>query len=156
MRAMDDLPGWARRGLSVMAHPWRSAFLGLIAFALILMLALALMTPRHDRDWADNVARLAEVRRAGDTISVHNYRIWSYDETGPTDTSFQTADPFEISDIAHVWFVLEPHPGVPGMAHTMIVFSSSPISACSASRWRRARKQASHMGWCMEHLTGSS
>ena len=122
MRSVDELPGWAKSGLWVIAHPKFSILIGLITFAFILMLCLALMTPRHDRDWADNVARLAEVRRTGDAITVDNYRTWSYDGHGPTDTSYRTTNPFEIGDIAQIWFVLEPHPGIPGMAHTMIVF----------------------------------
>ena len=91
--------------------------------ALVLFALLTLMkSPRHDRVWADDVRELPRVTQTEDGITIQNYRRWSYDAEGPTHKRWTDLAPFDAEDIKDVWFVVEPHPGMPGMAHTMVVF----------------------------------
>lgn len=93
----------------------------LAAFGLFVLMTVV-KSPRHDRVWADDVRELPLVTTADDGITIQNYRRWSYDAEGPTDKSWTDLAPFDAADIKDVWFVVEPHPGMPGMAHTMVVF----------------------------------
>lgn len=93
----------------------------LAAFALLIAVVLTKQA-RNDRVWAADVARLADVTLNGDEFAIGDYRSWAFDKDGPTSETYRSLGPMKISDVRNVWFVLEPHPGVPGMAHTMIVF----------------------------------
>ncbi len=96
--------------------------LGALAAFALMIVTVSTKQARNDRVWAADVARIANVKRTGDSFAIGDYRSWAFDKNGPVAMDYRLADQLRISDVRNVWFVLEPHPGVPGMAHTMIVF----------------------------------
>lgn len=100
----------------------KAILLAALAALALFTIAVLVKSPRHDRAWADDVARLPQINEANGSFTISDYRTWAYDAGGPTDMIWTSVAPFSPDDIRQTWFVVEPHPGVPGMAHTMIVF----------------------------------
>jgi hypothetical protein len=113
------------------------AVLAAVVLALIVVFTRA---PRHDRVWKDDVSRLAGAVRDGDAFRIEDYRNWVFNTGGPTRKTWRPSGAFKISDVERVWFVVEPHPGVPGMAHTMVVFEFADQQLLGLSV--EARKEA--------------
>lgn len=103
---------------------WTRPILRAIAAALLLF-ALVVYTkqPSHDRDWQPHLARTPIVERSGDQIAISPIRDWTYDQRGETATDWrEEGTRLDPATLRRVWFVLEPHPGLPVMAHTLVLF----------------------------------
>ena len=96
-------------------------YAALAAFGVFLM-AVGVKQPRHDRIWYPHLSRLPHVELQEDTFSITPYGDWTYTDEAPQDMVWSAVPPHRISDVRRVWFVMEPHPGLPVMAHTFVMF----------------------------------
>ena len=103
------------------------------AFAAVLIIAVVLMTihgatrpARHDRNWVEHLSRLplVELQDSG-AFSVAPFRDWSYSADGPNRKTWINTVSADVERIENVWFVVEPHPGLDIMAHTLVLFEFS-------------------------------
>ena len=102
-------------------HPWATAGVAVAAGVVVSMTSIAMATPRLDRDWTENLAVMSKVTIAGDNFSLDPVMDWSYTVEGPatkTSTSFAAS----ISDVKNIWLMVEPQPGQPYAAHTLLLF----------------------------------
>ena len=100
----------------------RPVLLGVVAAFGAFVLGVVTKVPRHDRDWYPHLSRLPHVDLADGIFSIAPYGDWTYTEDVPKDTVWTAVPPHRISDVRRVWFVREPHPGLPLMAHTFVMF----------------------------------
>ncbi|KCZ92689.1 DUF4105 domain-containing protein [Hyphomonas johnsonii] len=86
--------------------------------------ALAVVTkqPSHARAWQPHLSRLPVVARDGDRFSISQYRSWAYSADVPVSETWHELAPHDIRDVRRAWFVVEPHPGLAVMAHTLVLF----------------------------------
>ncbi len=94
---------------------------GLAAFGAFLI-AVVTKEPRHDRDWYAHLSRLPHVDLEGGAFSIAPYGNWTYTEEAPEDRVWTEVPARRIADVRRAWFVMEPHPGLPVMAHTFVLF----------------------------------
>jgi hypothetical protein len=97
-----------------------------VAIAIATLLALfgvraAFETPRLDRDWVEHLAVMPAIDLRDDEFSLGLATDWAYDAKGPVAKTYTTASE-RFADLRNVWFVLEPHPGMKPMAHTLLLF----------------------------------
>ena len=80
----------------------------------------------HNRDFVEHLSRLPHVEFSDDSFSVSPIRNWSYEIDGPLEkTWIETPTEFQFEDLEKIWFVVEPHPGMEAMAHTLLLFEFS-------------------------------
>jgi hypothetical protein len=92
-----------------------------LAVAAGLLALLFGRAPRTDRDWAPHLAVTPRVELAEGRFTVAPVTDWSYGADGPASQGY-TAAAEAIAEVRNVWFVLEPHPGMEPMAHTLVLF----------------------------------
>lgn len=108
---------WARR------RPLRAGALLLIALIAMMTVYGATRPARHDRDWVEHLSRLPIVEQDTEgPFSVAPFRDWSYNVKGPVRKSWNDDVVADVTLIQNVWFVVEPHPGLDVMAHTLVLF----------------------------------
>ena len=88
----------------------------------VFLLAVVTKQPRHDRIWYPHLSRLPHVDLGEGRFSIAPYGDWTYTDDEPEDMVWTRVPPHRISDVRRVWFVMEPHPGLPVMAHTFVMF----------------------------------
>lgn len=105
--------------------PRRSAIIAaavaLVVVLVVTALSVALARPRGDRDWVEHLAIMPEIDLREDGFAMGLVTDWSYDAEGPVDKAYTTAAE-SFADLRDVWFVIEPHPGMKAMAHTLVLF----------------------------------
>ncbi|MEM0985138.1 MAG: DUF4105 domain-containing protein [Pseudomonadota bacterium] len=112
---------------------WRWIVGGGLAGATMFVIAVFMKAPSHDRDWVDHLAATPSVtwNDDGDTVTIAPIRDWQYlplrDGIAILEV-FQQRGTYRIEDLQDIWFILEPHPGFPLMAHTFVVFDFGPIA----------------------------
>jgi len=102
-------------------HPWVTGGIAVAAILVASMSSIAMATPRSDLDWTENLAVIPKVTIEGDNFSLDPVMDWSYTAEGPAakdSTSFAG----KISDVKNIWFMVEPQPGQPYAAHTLLLF----------------------------------
>lgn len=101
---------------------WRPVLLALLAALIVFMITVLTKTPRHDRDWVEHLSATPEVRRSGESWQVSPIRNWSYDSAGPTARDWIDTARIDPDRLKRVWLMVEPHPGLDIMAHTLVLF----------------------------------
>lgn len=109
--------------LSRWAYAWPLRFgLAFAGGVLGLFLVAAFTaTPRLDRDWVDNLERMPDIAPRADGFAMTHVRDWSYDENDWVSRSIEEFEA-DFSELKNVWFMIEPHPGLEMMAHTLVLF----------------------------------
>lgn len=102
---------WLRTGL------WAS-----LAIAFVFTLTIITKRPSHDRDWQPHLAITPSASKAGSVWTIAPVRDWTYDNTAPSARDWRTSATLDVDGVSTVWLVLEPHPGLPVMAHTLVLF----------------------------------
>ncbi|MFC7291992.1 DUF4105 domain-containing protein [Hirschia litorea] len=101
----------------------------LIAVFLILLFATLYGVSRpakHDRDFVEHLSRLPHVELREKAFEVSPTRNWSYDRNGPLEKIWRSEPvAHDFGDLKQVWFLVEPHPGMDAMAHTLVLFEFS-------------------------------
>ncbi len=102
-------------------RPWTGLAIGLAGAIAILFGSVMLAGPRLDRSWVENLSRMPKVELSQGSFSLDHVTDWSYTDTAPRTKGSRTfANTFD--ELRNVWFVVEPQPGQPYAAHTLILF----------------------------------
>lgn len=113
-------------GDKVRRYPATSALLGLFLLILFATLYGVSRPARHDRDFVEHLSRLPHVVLAEQSFEVSPTRNWSYSSKGPAQKNWQELPVgYAFEDVKKTWFLVEPHPGVDAMAHTLVLFEFS-------------------------------
>lgn len=120
---------------------WVKPVLAAAALALVLfVVVINLQSPRHDRVWRDDLAFVPAVARTDGTFTLAPYRAWTYSGDAPVRRDWTTSGPFSTGAVRAAWLVVEPHPGLPVIAHTLVVFAFADGRVLGVSV--EARKEA--------------
>jgi hypothetical protein len=106
----------------VLSHPVLAAIIGLLALLVALEIAVLSARPRLDRDWVEHLAITPTVDVRNEGFSVTPVTDWTYAGTEEPAGKAYTAFSADFADLRNVWFVVEPHPGLRPMAHTLVLF----------------------------------
>jgi len=106
-----------RRQLS----PTRATAWMLLACAVPALVWAVLLLPSNDRNWAVDQQRLAHVDVAGDRVTVHNVRNFTYRSTTDFDRAWEDRS-YDLAQLESAWFVVEPFSDFAGAAHTFLSF----------------------------------
>ncbi len=110
----------------VRRYPATSALVGLFLVILFATLYGVSRPARHDRDFVEHLSRLPHVEMEEQSFEVFPTRNWSYSSIGPVQKSWQELPiGYAFEDLKKTWFLVEPHPGVDAMAHTLVLFEFS-------------------------------
>ncbi|WP_081811492.1 DUF4105 domain-containing protein [Hyphomonas beringensis] len=99
-----------------------AVLLALACAGLVFAIAVVAKQPRHDRNWQPHLSRLPRIVLAEGVFQIDPYRDWSYPAGGEPVQAWGELPPHRIEDVRNAWFVVEPHPGQPLMAHTLVLF----------------------------------
>lgn len=116
---------WGERSATLIGfvqhRPARAAAYVVVAVLAIFLLLAFTATPRLDRDWVDNLERMPDIELEAGGFSMTHVRDWAYDAT--SDVARREAEfVAEFGELQNVWFMIEPHPGLEMMAHTLVLF----------------------------------
>ncbi|MEK7538545.1 MAG: DUF4105 domain-containing protein [Patescibacteria group bacterium] len=96
--------------------------LGLVVATVVAYTVLVILVrPSNERDWATDQAVLPYAEIAGDTVSIHNIRNFSYKSVSEYTPNYYDAT-FNVSKLKNVYFIVEPFSGYVGAAHTFLSF----------------------------------
>lgn len=114
---MRGMPVWTW----ITKHKWATAGAAVVVLIVAFGVSIMMATPRLDRDWTENLAVMPKVTETADAFTLDPVMDWSYTADGPAtkDTTTFTARFDEVKDI---WFMVEPQPGQPYAAHTLLLF----------------------------------
>lgn len=130
-------PLWARLGLIVVwcllgvlaMFPGLVAPLGLargaawagfgVAFA-ALLIGWAMLTPSHDRQWADDVARMLRAEVHGSQVTLHNLRNFDWRSPDDYTVRWESRD-YDLARLESADLILSYWMG-PAIAHTLVSF----------------------------------
>jgi hypothetical protein len=104
-------------------RPWSSVGIALGALLAAILTSVAMATPRLDRDWVENLAQMPVIQQDATGFSMQPVMDWSYspDVDGPA-TKDTTSFAASFADLRNIWFMVEPQPGQPYAAHTLVLF----------------------------------
>jgi len=97
-----------------------------------LSLYLLLKEPSSDRVWIPEQSRMATVTHATSSVTIHNVRNWTYDESSVLDAAW-TDLKVDPSTITRAWFLVEPFSEFEAVGHTFLSFEFSDGTAVSFS-----------------------
>ncbi len=101
---------------------FRPILLGAFAAILPFLATVYTKAPSHDRDWQTHLSIAPEVETSRRGAIISPVRDWTYDENGPVSEGWLYSAEIDFGQLKQVWFVVEPHPGIPLMAHTLVLF----------------------------------
>lgn len=78
--------------------------------------------PSDDRDWQPHLSRTPDIATANGQVRIAPVRDWTYEEKGPVSTDWRDGAEIDPAALKQIWFVSEPHPDIPMMAHTLVLF----------------------------------
>lgn len=113
---MRKLKAW------VLSHRIMAGMIGLLALLAVLEIAVLSSRPRLDRNWVEHLALTPTVDVRDEGFSVAPVTDWAYAGTDAPAAKDYTAFSGGFADLKNVWFVIEPHPGMKPMAHTLVLF----------------------------------
>lgn len=115
-----------RLGNLIRNYPVTSIPIGLFLIFLFLTLYGVSRPAKHDRDFVEHLSRLPHIEMEEGGFSVAPIRNWSYLPEGPLDRQWRELPTgYNYEDLKGMWFLVEPHPGMKAMAHTLVLFEFS-------------------------------
>lgn len=102
-------------------RPWSTLAAAVAAVIAVFLASVAVATPRADLDWTENLSVMPKVDLRADDFVLDPVMDWSYTADGPA-TKDTTSFAAKYAEIRNVWFMVEPQPGQPYAAHTLILF----------------------------------
>ncbi|MEO0465946.1 MAG: DUF4105 domain-containing protein [Pseudomonadota bacterium] len=100
----------------------RAVLFALLAALGVFALTVVTKQPRDHRDWQPHLAKTASVTETAKGWTVSPVRDWTYTEDGVSSKDWLAEAVIVPDQLQQVWLVLEPHPGYPMMAHTLVLF----------------------------------
>lgn len=100
----------------------RAILLALLAALGVFAIAVLTKQPRQNLNWQAHLSRTPILSQAGSQWTISPVRDWTYTQTDVAETSWQPDVTLSIDQLERTWLVLEPHPGYPMMAHTLVLF----------------------------------
>lgn len=85
------------------------------------LIAVALFRPSLDRPWSPDQAVLPTAQVVGGIVTIRNVRHAVYRSVDDYDPSWEDRT-YRLDDLESIWFAVEPFPGFPGAAHTLLSF----------------------------------
>lgn len=104
---------------------WRAILLGVLAGVVVFAIAILTKAPREDRDWQPHLSVTPSAEHSSDDWRVGPIRDWTYDAKGPVGTQWTGEVEITPGKVRRVWLLVEPHPGLPAMAHTLVLFEQA-------------------------------
>lgn len=118
------LAGWSALALATIAAPWlccRGIVYGVAGIALLSLLAWwSRLSPSHQRDWADDVARLLVPEVDGQRVVLHNVRNFDWRSVDDYAVRWETRQ-YDLDHLASADLILSYWMG-PHIAHTLVSF----------------------------------
>jgi len=114
---MRRMPVWTW----IRKHKWATVGIAFAALIVVFAGAMAMATPRLDRTWVENLSVMPKVTETQDSFTLDPVMDWSYTADGPA-VKDSTTFAARFADVQDVWFVVEPQPGQPYAAHTLLLF----------------------------------
>ena len=116
---------WCVLGAAAITGLWRGVRWRLATPAHLLALAGLLawwgtLQPSHERDWADDVARLLEAELDGSRVTLHNVRNFNWRTPEDYDVRWETRE-YDLDELASADLILSYWMG-PAIAHTLVSF----------------------------------
>lgn len=105
----------------IKSRPWSTAGIFVLALVVGFVIYMSSAKPRLDRDWTENLAVMPEVTLNGDDFALDPVMDWTYTPDGPA-TKDTTSFAAKISEVKTIWLMVEPQPGQPYAAHTLLLF----------------------------------
>jgi len=105
----------------IRSQPWPTAGICILVLIVGFTIYMSSATPRLDRDWTENLAVMPKVTIDGDDFALDPVMDWSYTVDGPA-TKDTTSFAAKISEVKNIWLMVEPQPGQPYAAHTLLLF----------------------------------
>lgn len=101
---------------------FRPILLGALAAAIPFFATVYTKVPSHDRDWQNHLAIAPKVVVSGRSAIITPVRDWTYDAVGAVSEDWLGSREIDLGQLKQAWFVVEPHPGIQVMAHTLVLF----------------------------------
>ncbi|MEQ1609533.1 MAG: DUF4105 domain-containing protein [Hyphomonadaceae bacterium] len=102
-------------------RPWARAGIAAFAFVVAFFASLSLAKPRLDREWTENLAVMPKVTMDQEGFALDPVMDWTYTADGPA-TKGSTTFAARFAELKNVWLMVEPQPGQPYAAHTLLLF----------------------------------
>jgi len=99
----------------------KPVLLGLLAGLGVFALAIATKAPRDDRDWQPHLSVTPAADELDSVWTVGPVRDWRYRPDGPASRDWTAPVKINPASVRRVWLLVEPHPGLPAMAHTLVL-----------------------------------
>jgi len=90
----------------------------------LIMLAFFSQEPRNDRDWESCQSVVPRITRAGDTVTIDNFRHATYRTADDYDVEWLSKT-YDLRDLEGVEYLVVRFSPRPGVAHTMLSFRFS-------------------------------
>lgn len=100
----------------------RPILLGALAAIFPFLATVYSKVPSHDRDWQTHLSIAPKVDMSRRGAAIAPVRDWTYDEGGAVSEGWLSSTEIDLGQLKQVWFVVEPHPGLQVMAHTLVLF----------------------------------
>jgi len=102
----------------------------------------------HERDFVEHLSRTPHIDVDQSQFSVSPIRDWNYQVEGPSSKNWvETSTDFDIEDLQKIWFLVEPHPGMSAMAHTLVLFEFSDERLLGLTIEARREQHESYSAW---------
>ena len=100
----------------------RAVLFALLAALAVFILAVLTKQPRDNRDWQPHLGRTASAEPTAQGWKISPVRDWTYTKDSIAAVTWLEGATLSADELERVWLVLEPHPGYPMMAHTLVLF----------------------------------
>lgn len=108
-----------------MRGPTRWLAVAIAAACLAIVAWRATLTPRADRPWMEDVSVMPAITVEGDRLTIEGLRNFSWRDGTAYDGHWETRH-YALANLRGVDMILQPFPGSPLMAHTMLSFDFGP------------------------------
>ncbi len=107
-------------------RPLKAVFLMVLSVVVGFTLYGVSRPASHDRDFVEHLSRLPHVESNEDAFSIAPVRAWRYSGNEVGEKHWQEEKQvYRYDELENIWFVVEPHPGLNAMAHTLVLFEFS-------------------------------
>lgn len=116
---------WSVLSIALIVLVWRAEtpWIGVLGYVLLHALVLAwwnTLAPSHDREWADDLAKVTTGEVVGDQVTLSNVRNFRWRTEEDYDIRWETRA-YDLSQVRSVDMITS-YWGMPGIAHVLVTF----------------------------------